>query len=59
MQPGISAVRFRSARLPDLVKVVESTKHFGVQWIAFALLLTFVSMRLSARLAPREEPMRR
>jgi hypothetical protein len=59
MQPGISAVRFRSAWLPDLVKVVESAKHFGVQWIAFALLLTFVSMRLSARLAPREEPMRR
>ena len=57
VQPGITEARFRPAWLPDLVQVLETAKHFGVQWITVALLLTFASMRLSARLAAREKTM--
>lgn len=56
VQPGISAARFRPAWLPDVVKATETAKHLGVQWTAFAMLLTFVSMLFSARLAPRVGP---
>jgi hypothetical protein len=57
VQQGIIAARFYPAWLPPLVQVLETAKHFGVHWIAFALLLAFASMGLSALLAAREEAM--
>jgi len=55
VQPGITSARFRPAWLPAFVQVLETARHLGVHWIAFALLLSFASMQLSARLTEREE----
>jgi hypothetical protein len=55
VQPGVTQARFRPAWLPDPVQVLDTAKHLEVQWIMVALLLTFASMRLSARLAAREK----
>lgn len=53
--PGITSAHFRPAWLPVFVQVLETARHLGVHWIFVALLLSFASMQLSARLAEREE----
>jgi hypothetical protein len=55
VQPGITGARFNPAWLPELVPVLETARHLGVHWIAFALFLAFASMQVSSRLAKREE----
>ena len=55
VQPGITSSRLHPAWLPVFVQVLETARHLGVHWILFALLLSFASMQLSARLAEREE----
>jgi hypothetical protein len=55
LQPGITSARFSPPWLPVFVQVLETAKRLGVHWILFAILLSFASMQLSARLAAREE----
>jgi hypothetical protein len=55
--PAIVAARFGLAWLPSSTQVLEIEKHFEIHWIVFALLLAFVSIRLSARFAARGESM--
>ena len=55
VQPGVTSARFSPPWLPVFVQVLETARHLGAHWILFAVLLSFASMQLSARLAEREE----